>query len=240
MRNKVFMSKQFKLSTAIVIILGVLLFDQSLKIWIKQTFYAYEQRNLLGTWFRLYYVENPGMAFGATFGSGIWAKLGLSVFRLIAVTFGLYYLVKIIRDSQKKLGYVIAISLVLAGAIGNIIDSAFYDFIFPFNTDLDFNFVMDGNKIVVENGVIKLRQTGFLLGNVVDMFQFNVTYPKWVPYMAGKDVFSAIWNVADASIFCGIVIILIGQRAFFPTKKKEISEPEDTPDTLENKSLLEV
>jgi signal peptidase II len=214
------MSKQLKASVAVALILGILLFDQSLKIWIKETFYANEARNLLGSWFRLYYVENQGMAFGATFGSGMWAKLSLSIFRLVAVTFGFYYLVKIIRDSEKKLGYIIAISLVLAGALGNIIDSAFYDYIFPFNADLPFNWVVDGNNYVLENGIPKVRQTGLLLGNVVDMFQFNVTYPEWVPYLAGRDVFSAIWNVADASIFCGIAIILIGQRAFFPAKKK--------------------
>lgn len=221
------MSKQLKTSIAIALILGILLFDQSLKIWIKQTFYANEARNLLGSWFRFYYVENQGMAFGATFGSGMWAKLSLSIFRLLAVSFGFYYLVQIIRDSEKKLGYIIAISLVLAGALGNIIDSAFYDYIFPLNADLPFNWVVDGNTYALENGVPKVRQTGFLLGNVVDMFQFDVTYPDWVPYLAGKDIFSAIWNLADASIFCGIAIILIGQRTFFPAKKKIDEEADD-------------
>lgn len=232
------MSKQLKTSIAIALILGVLLFDQSLKIWIKQTFYANEARNLLGSWFRLYYVENQGMAFGATFGSGMWAKLSLSIFRLLAVSFGFYYLVQIIRDSEKKLGYIIAISLVLAGALGNIIDSALYDYIFPLNADLPFNWVVNGDTYALEKCMPKVRQTGFLLGNVVDMFQFDVTYPEWVPYLAGKDVFSAIWNVADASIFCGIATILIGQRTFFSVKKiKDEGTDEDLINEVASQDL---
>lgn len=206
---------------AALVILFILVFDQALKIWIKTTFEAGETQNLLGSWFRLFYVENQGMAFGATFGSSIYAKLFLSVFRMFAVAFGIYYLIKVIKDHQKQWGYVLAISLVLAGATGNLLDSAFYDFIFPFDPESTFNYV---------EGTFELRKHGFLLGNVVDMFQFNVSYPDWVPYLAGKDVFSAIWNVADASIFCGIVLILIRQRAFFPSKAIEPAH-QDTPET---------
>jgi len=205
---------------AIGVILFILVIDQILKIWIKTSFAPNEHHNLLGTWFRLLYVENQGMAFGATFGSGMYAKLFLSIFRLIAVCFGVYYLIRVIKDKEKPWGYVLAISLVLAGATGNLLDSAFYDYIFPFNPNLPYNWITNSNyEVVLENGT-QLRAHGFLLGNVVDMFQFDVQYPSWVPYLAGKDVFSAIWNLADASIFAGITIILIRQRAFFPAKKR--------------------
>jgi signal peptidase II len=205
---------------AVLVILIILTIDQVLKVWIKTSFYPGEAQNLIGSWFRLLYVENQGMAFGATFGSGIYAKLFLSIFRLIAVGFGVYYLIQVIKDREKKWGYVLAISLVLAGATGNLLDSALYDFIFPFNPDLPYNWISNGDNYIFVDGTPELRRHGFLLGNVVDMFQFNVQYPQWVPYLAGNDVFSAIWNVADASIFCGIVIILIRQKAFFPSKNK--------------------
>jgi len=207
---------------AVLVILFILIFDQVLKIWIKTSFYPGESQNLLGSWFRLLYVENQGMAFGATFGSGIYAKLFLSIFRLVAVAFGVYYLIQVVKDREKKWGYVLAISLVLAGATGNLLDSAFYDYIFPFNPDLPYNWISNGDNFIFIDGTPELRRHGFLLGNVVDMFQFNVQYPEWVPYLAGRDVFSAIWNVADASIFCGIVIILIRQKAFFPSKNKDV------------------
>lgn len=196
---------------AVLVILFILIFDQILKVWIKTSFEPGQTQKLLGSWFRLMYVENQGMAFGATFGSSMYAKLFLSVFRLIAVSFGVYYLITVIKDQTKRWDYILAISLVLAGATGNLIDSAVYDYIFKFDAELPFNYI---------DGTYELRKHGFLLGNVVDMFQFDVQYPSWVPYLAGKDIFSAIWNLADGSIFCGIVLILIRQRAFFPSKKK--------------------
>ncbi len=206
---------------AFMVILIILICDQVLKYWIKTTFFPSEHRNLIGEWFRFLYVENQGMAFGATFGSGMFAKLFLSIFRLLAVGFGVYYLIQVIRDSEKRIGYVLAISLVLAGATGNLLDSAYYDYLFPFNPDLPYNWVYEKGYPVYVDGEPMLRKTGFLLGNVVDMFQFNVQYPKWMPFgLAGEDIFSAIWNVADASIFCGILIILMRQKAFFPSKRK--------------------
>jgi signal peptidase II len=145
----------------------------------------------------------------------------------VAVAFGIYYLILVIKDKEKKIGYLFAISLVLAGATGNLLDSAFYDYIFPFNPDLPYNWISEGDSYVFTDGAPKLRAKGFLLGNVVDMFQFNVQYPSWAPFgLAGKDIFSAIWNVADASIFCGILIILIRQKAFFPTKRKVDAQDE--------------
>jgi signal peptidase II len=227
-RNRTWMS--------ISVILFILVFDQVLKYWIKTSFYPGEARNLIGDWFRFLYVENQGMAFGATFGSGMYAKLFLSIFRLVAVGFGVYYLIQVIRDKEKRVGYILAISLVLAGATGNLLDSAFYDYLFPFNPDLPYNWISDGDSYVFTDGAPQLRSQGFLLGNVVDMFQFNVQYPSWMPFgLAGKDIFSAIWNVADAAIFTGIVIILIRQKAFFPASRN--SQNDEAPTQDENQSL---
>jgi signal peptidase II len=221
---------------AVLVILFILIFDQILKVWIKTSFLPGESHNLIGEWFRFLYVENQGMAFGATFGSGMYAKLILSIFRLVAVGFGIYYLIKIIKDPEKKLGYVLAISLVLAGATGNLLDSMFYDYIFPFEPDLPYNWISNGDEYVFKDGAPQLRAKGFLLGNVVDMFQFNVQYPSWVPYLAGQDVFSAIWNVADASIFCGIILIIIRQKSYFPNPKKA---QEDTPESSDPETVQE-
>jgi len=222
---------------AILVILLILSADQLLKFWVKTDFYPGEARPLLGNWFRFLYVENQGMAFGATFGSGVYAKLFLSIFRLVAVGFGVYYLIQVIRSQEKRFEYIFAISMVLAGATGNLLDSAFYDYLFKFDPNLPYNWLSKSDQYIFVEGAPALRKTGFLMGNVVDMFQFNVQYPAWVPYLAGKDVFSAIWNIADASIFSGIFIIIIRQKAFFPSKKKSESLVENE-ESISNAEIL--
>ena len=101
----------------------------------------------------------------------------------------------------------------------------FYDFIFPFNPCDGFNQVEGSGvkRICSDYGFsypVHVRNQGFLLGNVVDMFQFDATYPSWVPYLAGKQVFPAIWNLADASITTGVGLIIIRQRSIFSKKKQ--------------------
>ena len=192
-----------------------------IKVWAKTSLDLDRPINLFGNWFRLLYIENQGMAFGTTFGSGWWAKLALSIFRLLAIIGLSYYLIKQIRIPSVRTEYIIAVSLVLAGATGNLIDSAFYDFIFEFDPNSRFNWVVDGNGYVFENGEPVLRKQGFLFANVVDMFQFNARWPEWVPWLGGEDVFGAIWNVADAAITCGVIMILIRQRTYFPKSKSE-------------------
>jgi len=111
--------------------------------------------------------------------------------------------------------------LILAGAAGNLIDSMFYDFIFPYDPCMGFNH-LEGSGVVSDCGFfgkIETRHTGFLLGNVVDMFKFQANWPTWMPFIGGKDVFPAIWNLADASISIGVGMIFIRQRAYFPEKK---------------------
>jgi signal peptidase II len=230
------MTQQKKSIIALTIIFFILILDQVVKIWVKTSFTQDEIVNVFGDWFRLIYIENQGMAFGTTFGSGWWAKLALSLFRLVAIAGLVYYLISQLRNSSVRTEYVIAISLVLAGATGNLIDSAFYDYIFEFDPNLHFNWIVDGNGYVWENGEPVLRKTGFLFANVVDMFQFNARWPEWVPWLGGESVFGAIWNVADAAISCGVIMILIRQRTYFPNNKKSKNEvqEETLPETEEN------
>ncbi|MCE3296034.1 MAG: hypothetical protein K0R65_1748 [Crocinitomicaceae bacterium] len=218
-----------KLLIAGLIVLLVLVLDQVLKIWVKSTFTVYDEPiNLLGDWFRLIYIENQGMAFGTTFGSSQWAKLALSIFRIGAIIGIGYYWYK-----QAKAGvrteFLIALGFIFAGATGNLIDSMFYDFVFNYDPCISFNH-LPGSGIKSDCGIfgeIETRHTGFLQGNVVDMFQFNFTWPSWVPGLGGNEVFPAIWNIADASISLGVIMILIRQRKYFPKKKKNEELPVD-------------
>lgn len=203
------------------IILGILLLDQLIKVYIKLSFAPGEEMNLIGSWFKLTYIENPGMAFGTTFGSKIWHKLALSIFRIIAISAIAYYWFTQAKKNM-RIEFLIAIGLVLAGATGNLIDSMFYDFAFSYDPCMPYNH-MQGSGVVSDCGIfgeVETRHTGFLLANVVDMFKFEANWPSWMPFLAGKEVFPAIWNLADASITIGVVMIFLRQRSYFPKKHK--------------------
>lgn len=211
-----------KLLIVATIVLSVLLIDQILKIWVKSTFTVYDEPiNLIGSWLRLIYVENQGMAFGTTFGGSKWAKLSLSIFRIFAIIGIAYYWYKQAK-LKVKFEYLIAIGLIFAGATGNLIDSMVYDFIFEYDPCVSFNH-LSGSGIKSDCGIfgiVETRQTGFLYGNVVDMFQFNFTWPSWIPVLGGGEVFPAIWNIADFSISAGVILIIIRQKTYFPKKDK--------------------
>jgi signal peptidase II len=220
-----------------VIVFLILLIDQVIKIWVKTSFSVYDEPvNVFGSWFRLIYIENQGMAFGTTFGSGMWSKLFLSLFRIVAIIGIAYYWVKQAKSGVKT-EFLIAIGFIFAGALGNLIDSMFYDFIFKYEPCLSFNH-LNGSGIKTDCGywgIIETRHTGFLFGNVVDMFQFNFTWPQWVPWLGGSEVFPAIWNIADGAITIGVLMVLIRQRAYFPKdkkKKEEIVEISDSESEL--------
>lgn len=215
-----------KLVYPLLTVFLVLIIDQLVKIWIKTTFeYNDPSIPLLGDWLQLNYVENQGMAFGATFGGGIWGKLLLSIFRLVAIGAIIYYLSQQIKKKQST-EFLIVIGLILAGATGNLIDSMVYDFIFEFDPCLSFNQLEgSGNWQTCEyfegyGEEVEVRNTGFLFGNVVDMFQFNATWPSWVPWLGGGQVFPAIWNIADAAISAGVILVLIRQKKYFPKDSK--------------------
>ena len=200
----------------------ILFLDQAMKIYMKSSMVAAaEPINLLGSWLRLQYIENPGMAFGMEFG-GEYGKLALSLFRIVAVSGIGYVLFTLPKETSR--GFKICGSLVLAGAIGNIIDSAFYGVIFneSFN-QLATSFPADGGYAPL------------LYGRVVDMFWFPLfdgTFPSWLPIWGGEEFlfFRPVFNVADASISVGIILIFIFHRDFFKTNTKEHSEEVTTPE----------
>jgi signal peptidase II len=199
-----------------LLIIGILIADQALKIWIKTTMHYHEERLILGEWFRLYFIENEGMAYGWKFG-GEWGKIFLTLFRLVAVFFGSWYIKRIIDQGYHK-GFIICAALIYAGAAGNLIDSLFYGMIF---TGSEFGGGVA--TIFPEQGY-----AGFLHGHVVDMLYFPIIrdfpMPNWVPFIGGEPFtfFQPIFNLADASISAGIITIFIFQKRFF--KEKEIKE----------------
>jgi len=217
-----------KLSIVGLVILGLLILDQVVKIYIKTNFSSDEVKYVIGEWFALHYIENQGMAFGTTFGSEMWHKLALSLFRVVAIFALAYYL---FTEAKKgaKLEFLIAVGFVFAGATGNLLDSMFYDFIFPFNPCEGFNQLPNSSVKMncTDYGFtypVEIRHKGFLLGNVVDMFQFNVYWPNWVPYFGGSQVFPAIWNVADACITLGIFTIILRQKVYFPKNNEQVEK----------------
>lgn len=198
------------------VVFAVLLIDQIIKIWIKTNMIPSQEIPISGDWFKLMYIENQGMAFGTTFGSSMWAKLGLSVFRIAAIIAIGYYWWKQAKKGVKT-GLLIAIGFIFAGATGNLIDSMFYDFIFDYDPCISFNH-LEGSGVWTQCGgwgKFETRHTGFLMGNVVDMFQINLIWPMWMPWVGGTEVFPAIWNIADGSITVGVVMIILRQRSFF-------------------------
>lgn len=200
-----------------LIVALVVIADQALKFYIKTTLPLNTSREMLGESFQLYFVENPGMAYGWKFG-GEWGKVALTVFRLIAVVFGTWYLGSIMKKKYHK-GFIIMAGLVYAGAIGNLIDSCFYGMIF--DKGMLYNAAL--NDYVNYEGLARFSSTGyasFLHGNVVDMFYFPVirgTFPDWFPLWGGEpfEFFRPIFNIADAAITTGVLSILVFQRRFF-------------------------
>lgn len=205
-----------KKQIAILVIVLVLIADQILKIWIKTSFYMGEERSVIGNWFLLHFVENKGMAFGFEF-AGRFGKVILTLFRIIAATAIYLYLVKLIRKGIPT-GLVISISLIIAGAIGNVIDSAFYGLIFTDSFGRVAQMFPHGGGYAT-----------FLHGSVVDMLYFPVlkgTWPSWSPINAGEPFlfFRPVFNIADSSITIGISLILLFFRKYFNEEEKKKAE----------------
>lgn len=214
------------------IVFLILLLDQWLKIYVKNNFQPGIEYPILGDWFVMDYIENKGMAFGTAFGNKPWHKLALSLFRIVAVIFLIYYWFKYAR-SGKRLNFLIPFGLVIAGALGNLLDSMYFDYYFPYDPCSQFN-LQEGSGIKADCfwGVHETKPRGFLFGNVVDMFKFDATWPQWMPWLGSKPVFPAIWNLADAAITTGLLIILLWNRKFFPKEQK--NESVQVTDTEQN------
>ncbi|MDR0427899.1 MAG: lipoprotein signal peptidase, partial [Dysgonamonadaceae bacterium] len=183
---------------AIAIIVLLLTIDQIIKIWIKTHMVLYEDIPVTG-WFLIRFVENNGMAMGIELGG----KLFLSVFRIIA-SFSIAYYIYLIVKKNFQLGYIVCMSLIFAGAIGNIIDSIFYGVIFSESTPFSVATIFP-----VEGGYER-----WLHGKVVDMFYFPLfefTWADWIPWIGGTqfEFFRYIFNFADACISVGLAILLL-------------------------------
>ena len=204
----------------------ILVIDQVFKFIIKTNYFLGEDHPVLGSWFRLHFVENEGMAWGWKLGkSGSVGKMALTLFRLAAVVFGVYFIHKIIKEKYHR-GFIICVALIFAGAVGNLIDSLFYGMIFEESDPFRQNVA----RLFPEGG----GYAGFLHGKVVDMLYFpiiNTTFPTWMPVWGGEpfEFFSPVFNIADASISIGLIVILLFQKRFFDKHNSpQTEQPEKT------------
>jgi len=202
-----------KKNIAIFTIILALLIDQIIKIYVKTHFELGESVDVFD-WFKIHFVENNGMAMGIEFG-GKAGKLFLTLFRLVAVGGIVYWLLGTIKKKLPNI-VVIAIALIFAGAVGNIIDSVFYGVIFD----------------TPNNGVATLfsdqANGSFFHGKVVDMFHFPIwegTWPSWIPFIGGEHggFFSYIFNPADSYITAGVALLFIFSKKAFPKEEKKAS-----------------
>jgi signal peptidase II len=207
------MSRSLK---SLIIIILILIADQVLKFWIKTSMSLGDEIVVFNDWFILHFVENNGMAFGFEF-AGEYGKIFLSIFRILAVIAIGWYLFKLTKQKEIPFGFILSISLIFAGAIGNIVDSLFYGLIFNHSMGQVATLFPEGGGYA-----------SFLHGKVVDMFYFPLLqgrYPEWLPKIGGNPFifFRPVFNIADSAITVGIFSILLFYRKYFnkPEEKQE-------------------
>lgn len=204
-----------------LVALLVILIDQTSKLLVYNYMYLHEEVNVIGEWFKLHYLLNPGMAFGIRWKSE-FGKIALTVFR-IAAMFGIgYYLFKMIKKKAHP-GFLLSMSLILGGAVGNVIDSTFYG-------------------VLLNNQPIGSFSPWFH-GQVIDMLFFPIFdfyWPDWMPFVGGEYFlfFSPVFNIADSSIFVGVTSILIFQKKFFKEGTSESESPDVNDETTKDENLL--
>jgi len=187
----------------------IVLVDQLSKIWVKLNMLYNESIPVFGSWFYIHFIENPGMAYGLELG-GSTGKLALTFFRIALVGFGIYYISKLLKKQTAK-GAIYTIALILAGAVGNIIDSVFYGKFFSTST------AFEAATFLPEDG----GYAPWFMGKVVDMFYFPIietTLPAWVPLYGGEYFvfFRPVFNVADSAITTGIIVLMLFNKKWFP------------------------
>lgn len=196
-----------------LLVILLLVIDQVIKFAVKLNMTIGESIPVFGDWFQICFIENNGMAFGMQFGGSV-GKLALSLFRVVLIGFIIVYLRRLIKKAGTPTGVLVGLSLVLVGAIGNVVDCLFYGEIFSASTysQVAQLFPPDGGY------------TGFLYGKVVDMFYFPIidtVLPEWVPFYGGEHFifFRPIFNFADACISVSVIYMLLFQRKFFMEEK---------------------
>ena len=191
---------------ATIVVVSSIIIDQLIKVWVKTNMTLHESIRIFD-WFYISFIENNGMAYGMQIGS----KLVLSLFRVAAISLLVYYLWQQVRK-KARIGYIVCLSMVLAGAIGNLVDCMFYGLVFNASSEAYTSYFVPFGT----------GYAPFLLGKVVDMFYFPLivtTWPEWVPFWGGDEFifFSPVFNYADANISVGVVLLLLFYR-------KEISQ----------------
>ncbi|MDE6628436.1 MAG: lipoprotein signal peptidase [Muribaculaceae bacterium] len=184
---------------ATIIIFSVLLIDQISKIWVKTHFYLGESETIF-SWFQLVFIQNNGMAFGWEIGS----KLLLTLLRIVTVAFLLFYIVRVAPRREARIGYIVCLALIVAGAAGNIIDCVFYGLVFnnPMPPYVATLFPSDGGYGTLFHGL------------VVDMLYFPLcewNWPDWMPWVGGEHFifFRPVFNIADAAISVGMIALVL-------------------------------
>lgn len=209
--------------TAIIIILAALLIDQVIKITVKSDMYLGESIHITD-WFYIDFIENKGMAFGMTFVN----KLFLSLMRIAVSALIGWYIWKQVR-AKARMRYIVFLSLIFAGAVGNILDSMFYGLIFTESTPYTMATLVPFGE----------GYAGFLMGRVVDMFYFPLivsTWPSWMPVVGGQDFvfFSPVFNFADACVSVGVILLLLFSRRDLETISLSKKHDKKQSETLTN------
>ncbi len=185
----------------------IVVIDQTSKMLVFNNMYLHQEINVIGEWFRIHYLLNPGMAFGIKW-ENEFGKLALTIFRIGAM-FGISWYLWKMAERNMHSGFLWCMGLILGGAVGNVIDSTFYG--------------------VLLNNAPADAPTPWFHGQVIDMLYFPIfdfVWPEWVPFVGGRyfEFFSPVFNIADSSIFLGVVTILIMQKRFFKEKHHEQSK----------------
>ncbi|MEY2830272.1 MAG: hypothetical protein RIQ33_2130 [Bacteroidota bacterium] len=203
-----------KTQAAIITIFLILLIDQLLKIYIKMNFKIGDEIHFTN-WFQFHFIENKGMAFGLEL-EGVWGKIILSIFRIFASAAIFYFFIYKSIKANQHIGFIICMSAIFAGAVGNILDSLYFGLIFSESTPFQIATLFPKG-----GGYAPILQ-----GKVVDMIYFPLWegyLPHWIPFFGGKffAFFDAIFNIADSAITCSVIALLLFQTTFFPSKNNE-------------------